>query len=503
MMAMEHLETGWRLSHLLTGLAAVEPTADVYITGLALDSREVQPGDLFLAVPGTRGHGLAHVGEALGRGAAAVAWQPESGLQPTGRLADTPLVVVEGLAQCLGVIADRFFGHPSRAMTVVGITGTDGKTSVSQFIAHALDEPGHRCGVIGTLGYGLYGSLQPGLHTTPDAIRLQAELSTLRAQGAQAVAMEASSHALEQGRVNGTAFDVAVLTNLSWDHLDYHGTEAAYAAAKRKLFHAPGLHSAVLNLDDAFGQSLVRELLDAMTVLGYSISQRATPAQAVIATRIEVTPAGLDIAVGTPWGRGEVSTRLLGRFNAANLLAALAVLLQLDVPLDRALVRLGDVRTVPGRMEPFGGGHKPLVVVDYAHTPAALEHVLVALREHCRGRLWCVFGCGGDRDKGKRPMMGRAAERYADEIILTEDNPRTESPPAIVKDILAGLSDRSAANVVHDRSDAIALAIAQARSGDVVLVAGKGHEQVQIVGNERIPFSDRDYVRARVGEGWR
>jgi UDP-N-acetylmuramoyl-L-alanyl-D-glutamate--2,6-diaminopimelate ligase len=364
---------------------------------------------------------------------------------------------------------------------------------VTQFAAQALDRAGSRCGVLGTLGYGLYGELRPGTHTTPDPIRLQGALAELRDQGARVVAMEASSHALYQGRSHGTDFHVAVLTNLSRDHLDYHGSVQAYASAKRRLFETPGLRHAVLNLDDAFGRGLQQRLAAGVQVLGYSLSpQTKAPIEALVATRLELRPGGLRIGVDTPWGRGELSTSLLGRFNAANLLAALGVLLALDMPLDEALARLGHTRVVAGRMEPFGGGDRPLVVVDYAHTPAALEQVLTALRAHCPGRLWCVFGCGGERDTGKRPLMGRTAQRHSNGVIVTDDNPRGEDPEAIVRDILAGMDAPVA--VILDRGEAIRQAITSARAGDVVLVAGKGHEQLQLVADGRLPFSDRQCV---------
>ncbi len=485
----------WRLSELLVDIAQIKHTNDTQITGLALDSRLVRPGDLFLAVPGGSAHGIRYLGQAIERGAAAVVWEPTEGQESSRTAVSIPVVKLPNLRHMLGTIADRFFCHPSREMTVIGVTGTDGKTSVSQFLAQALHQPGQLCGIIGTLGYGLYGQLLDGPHTTPDAIRLQAELSTLREFGARHVVMEVSSHALEQRRVDGTALDMAVLTNVSRDHFDYHGSLKSYAGAKRRLFDVPTLRHAVLNLDDAFGKAWRRELDGQIKVLGYRLSPGAAPEDnALVVTRIDEGSHGLCLELHTPWGEGALECALLGRFNASNLLATLGVLLLLGVPLADALHRLSRLRTVTGRMESFGGGEQPLVVVDYAHTPAALENVLSALRAHCRGRLWCVFGCGGDRDPGKRSLMGSAAQRLADEIIITDDNPRHESPAGIVKDILAGVSNPDFNRVVHDRTRAIAMAVNSALRDDVVLIAGKGHERAQIVGDQRRPFSDQDEV---------
>ena len=485
----------WKLSELLAGLPSLELDQEVAITGLALDSKAVEPGDLFLAIPGNRTHGLEYVDEAINRGAVAVLWQPNGDAHSLRLHASVPSVQVPDLNRRIGTLAARFYRQPSSKLTVIGITGTDGKTSVSQFVAQALDQSAERCAVIGTLGYGLYGQTAVQSHTTPDAIRLQKELAAVYAQGATAVLIEVSSHALEQFRVAGTAFDIAVFTNLSRDHFDYHRTLEAYAAAKRRLFYMPGLRYAVLNLEDEYGRELYQELRPSVDLLGYSTDPRwSAQTKAVVATRVDVRPCGLRLQVATPWGEGELRNRLLGRFNASNLLAAVAILLALDVPFGDALSRLAKTRTVPGRMEALGGAGKPLVVVDYAHTPAALEHVLIALREHCEGRLLCVFGCGGDRDPGKRPLMGRVAEEYADAVIITDDNPRTESPRLIAHDILSGLTKPAAARVVHDRRQAIALAVTESKPEDAVLIAGKGHEEFQLIGATRQPLSDRQQV---------
>ncbi|MFN2308166.1 MAG: UDP-N-acetylmuramoyl-L-alanyl-D-glutamate--2,6-diaminopimelate ligase [Gammaproteobacteria bacterium] len=509
MMASPNLSSAPLLSQLLQGLARVSPAQDVAITGLALDNRAVRPGYLFFAVAGRQVHGVDFVADALAAGAVAVVWEPSENVGEDAaplRAAAVPVVAVERLSQHLSLIADRFHGHPSRDLFVVGITGTDGKTSCSHFIAQALHTPQAPCGLIGTLGYGVYGALRPGAHTTPDALSLQQEMAALRDGGAQAVAMEVSSHGLDQGRAAGIAIDVAVLTNLSRDHLDYHGSEALYAQAKRRLFTQSGLGVAVLNLDDAFGQSLFADLPASLPVVAYAqgphdLEAATRPNTRWIAARqVTADAQGLSLAVHGSWGEGLLRCGLLGRFNASNLLAALAVLLLRGIPLDAALQRLSQTRTVPGRMEAFGSGDQPRVVVDYAHTPRALEQVLTALREHCDGHLWCVFGAGGERDIGKRPLMGAIAERLADHVVLTDDNPRHEDATQIVMDILAGMESPDAVYVQRNRAEAVAQALIASDPGDIVLIAGKGHEDYQQIGDRHLPYSDREQVSALLGE---
>ncbi len=498
-MAARDYHGGMPLEALLQGLAMEALPADCRVTGIALDSRKVQEGDLFLALPGTRSHGASYIAEAVARGAAAVAVDVHPA---TEGLADgaVPLVQIAELRANVGVIADRFFGHPSRDMWIAGITGTNGKTSVSQFIAQALsiDAP---CGIIGTLGSGIYGALHHTGHTTPDAVTVQAELAIQRQAGAKAVAMEVSSHALDQYRVAGVDFDVAVFTNLSHEHLDYHGDMKSYALAKRRLFHRPGLEYAVLNLDDTVGGEWFAELRSRVECIGYGFGTAAHAEQGRVlrGSALELTAGGMSFAVSGPWGSGRISCSLLGRFNASNLLAALAALLARGVAFDTALERLGQVRTVAGRMERFGTSEQPTVVVDYAHTSDALDQVLQALRAHCSGMLWCVFGCGGDRDRGKRPLMGQLAEALADRVMLTDDNPRGENPWDIIEDIQRGMHDPESVYVMRDRAAAIQHAIEMAEVGDVVLIAGKGHETEQIVGTEVRPFSDRAEVARCLG----
>ncbi|GAB6040203.1 UDP-N-acetylmuramoyl-L-alanyl-D-glutamate--2,6-diaminopimelate ligase [Endothiovibrio diazotrophicus] len=494
MVALER-HPGMRLSRLLEGFAAVPPALDCLVSGLAGDSRQVRHGDLFFARQGGGGHGLSHLEGALRNGAAAVAWEPAEGVATIApALSGTPLIAVPGLSRRAGEIAARFYGEPASGLFTIGVTGTNGKTSVAAFVAQALNAGDGRCGLIGTVGYGLPGRMVEASHTTPDALRLHELLADFLARGADSVAMEVSSHGLAQGRVAGVAFDVALFTNLSRDHLDYHGDMAAYGAAKERLFLELTPACAVINADDPFGRQLLGQLAaKRIECFGYSVEEKD---ECAIRGMVAQTDRGMTIAVTSPWGEGVIESALLGRFNASNLLAALGALGCAGVAIDEACRRLSAVAAVAGRMERFGGGDQPLVVVDYAHTPDALAKSLEALRGHCGGRLSCVFGCGGERDRGKRPEMGRVAERLADRVVVTDDNPRSEEGAAIVAEILAGMEHPEAATVERDRGRAIAAAVAQAAPGDVVLVAGKGHENYQQVGAERRPFSDCDAVRA-------
>lgn len=506
MMALQTRPTGFSLRALLEGFCAVGQ--DMAVTGLATDSRQVRPGDLFLAVSGQQHHGLDHAATAMAAGAVAVVWEPQAErpeLQEQAAALAVPVIALPGLRMRLGLIASRFYGAPSRDLFVAGVTGTDGKTSCSHFLAEAFGEPGCPGGLLGTLGYGPFGRLKPATHTTPDALVIQRELAELRDAGLRRVAMEVSSHGLHQGRVNGVNFDVAVFTNLSRDHLDYHGDLLAYGNAKRLLFQAPGLQAAVINGGDPFGRELLGDLSTGLRAIAYGLAEELVGlrgVEQVSGHELRLDGAGLAMRVCSPWGEGELRAGLLGAFNAGNLLAVLAVLGIAGMPLDETLARLSRVHTVPGRMERFGGGPtQPLVVVDYAHTPRALEQVLQALRAHCDGTLWCVFGAGGDRDRGKRPLMGAVAERLADRVLLTNDNPRSEAPEIILREIQAGMGVPERAQRIPDRAEAIHLAIAEAGPGDLVLVAGKGHEEYQQFGSERRPFSDRAQVLAALAGG--
>jgi UDP-N-acetylmuramoyl-L-alanyl-D-glutamate--2,6-diaminopimelate ligase len=491
-----------RLPELVAGFAADAP--DVPIADLALDSRQVRGGSLFLACRGTKQHGLEFLPQALEAGADALLWEPTPGVAPPDDL-PIPAIPVEDLSRRAGEIAARFFDHPARSLHAVGITGTDGKTSTAWLLAQALEALGEACLYVGTLGSGRVGQLVPGDNTTPDPVSLQRQLHAARIAGVRAVAMEVSSHALDQARVAGITFRTAVLTNVGRDHLDYHGTLEAYAAAKKKLFTEMQPSAAVLNRDDAHGAAWARELAgDGPRLTLYGLDGEAPEARHVIGRSLSLRASGIAFEVTSHAGTARIDSRLLGRFNACNLLAALAALLEKGVALPRACQALSGAATVPGRIEGFRGpAAKPLVVVDYAHTPQALAQVLHAVRAHCRGKMWCVFGCGGDRDRGKRPLMGAAVALAADRTIVTDDNPRSEDPRAIVNEILAGMGagGRAATRVIHDRARAIEAAVREAGPDDVVVVAGKGHEDYQLYGRERRAFSDRAFVAQLVGQG--
>lgn len=461
-----------------------EASRDPLIRELTLDSRNVRPGDLFLAVPGNKVDGRAHIADALKRGAAAVAYEVDGATVLP--MTDVPLIPVKGLIAQLSDIAGRFYGEPSRLVNLVGVTGTNGKTSITQLVAQALDALGEHCGLIGTLGTGFHGALQSGRLTTPDPIAVQSTLYDLKKAGAHAVAMEVSSHALDQGRVSALDFDIAVLSNLSRDHLDYHGSMQAYAAAKARLFAWPGLKCRVLNLDDAFGRELAEQAHDSRLIT-YSLSD----ASATLCCRdAHFDDHGVRATLVTAHGEYSLRSPLLGRFNLSNVLAAVGVLMGMAYPLDDILKAMRNVEGPVGRMQRLGGGSKPLVVVDYAHTPDALDQVLQALRPHAKGQLLCLFGCGGDRDSGKRPLMAQVAERLADRVLVTDDNPRSEDPLRIFDDIRAGFSSAANATFVAGRGAAIAQLIASASLDDVVVLAGKGHEDYQEIDGERQPFSD-------------
>ncbi|UVM55033.1 UDP-N-acetylmuramoyl-L-alanyl-D-glutamate--2,6-diaminopimelate ligase [Pseudomonas sp. B21-012] len=461
-----------------------QASRDPSIRELTLDSRNVRPGDLFLAVPGTRLDGREHIADALKRGAAAVAYEAEGATVLP--IAEVPLIPVKGLAAQLSDIAGRFYGEPSRLLDLVGVTGTNGKTSVTQLVAQALDQLGQHCGLIGTLGTGFYGALQSGRLTTPDPIAVQATLSDLKKAGAKAVAMEVSSHALDQGRVAALAFDIAVMTNLSRDHLDYHGSMQAYEDAKARLFAWPNLRCRVVNLDDDFGRRLAAGQGESR-LISYSLKD---PAASLYCREAHFDDDGVRAVIVTAQGEHALRSRLLGRFNLSNMLAAVGTLLALDFPLDEILKVTPALEGPVGRMQRLGGGSKPLVVVDYAHTPDALEQVLQALRPHAKGQLLCLFGCGGDRDRGKRPLMAEVAERLADRVLVTDDNPRTEDPQQIFADIRPGFAQADAVEFVAGRGAAIAQLIASAGVDDVIVLAGKGHEDYQEINGERHDFSD-------------
>ncbi len=483
------------LSQLIQGIANITEQDDRYVTGLSSDSREISQGQCFVALKGYHVDGRDYISTAIQKGASVVLVDAAN---PCSEDLPIPLVTIPDLSLKLGEIAARYYQHPSSRLTTIGVTGTNGKTSTSQCLATALQMANLSCGVIGTMGYGLPGQLQETTNTTGNPLVLQKQLADICQLGAKAVAMEVSSHALDQHRTEGIEFDMAIFTNLTRDHLDYHGTMENYAQAKKKLFYMPGLKHAVINVDDHFGHELARELANKLEVYGYGMNDSSVQLPTVRAHHVHMNNRGVTAKVSSPWGEGLFKSKLLGRFNISNLLAVLTSLCLLDIPLADGLELLANLNTVTGRMEMFGGGKLPLVVVDYAHTPDALMQVLVALREHTHGKLWCLFGCGGDRDRGKRPLMGQIAERYADQLVITDDNPRTEDPNQIATEIISGLLCPWAVEVEHDRGAAIAHMISCAQPGDVILVAGKGHENYQIVGEEKILFSDRKHIEEQL-----
>lgn len=465
--------------------------SSVLIRELTLDSRQVKPGDLFLAVPGAQVDGRLYITDAIARGAAAVAYESEGA--PDIQDSAAMLLPVKDLQGQLSAIAGRFYGEASRALTMVGVTGTNGKTTVSQLLAQALEALGEKCAVIGTLGNGFLGALKAGVHTTPDPIQLQAALADIQLAGADAVVMEVSSHGLQQQRLAAVDMDTAVLTNLTRDHLDYHGSMRAYAQAKAQLFAWPNLRARVLNLDDAFGAELAQQYAK-QGLTTYSIEN--TDAH-VHCSQFTFGMDGIQAYVVTTQGEAWLRSSLLGRFNLSNLLAVVATLSSMGYAMGEILSVMPKLRAPAGRMQALAHEGQPLVVVDYAHTPDALQQVLLAIRPHVAqgGRLWVVFGCGGDRDKGKRPLMAQVAQTHADVLVVTDDNPRTEAAAVIRQEILAGLTAEIAVSEIAERAQAIAYAIGEAQPGDVVVIAGKGHEDYQEINGVRTHFSDLEQAQ--------
>lgn len=465
----------------------------VSISGLQLDSRKVITGDAFIAMSGESADGRNYIRSAVEAGAAAIV--AESGLNEVQRAAAAglPLVEIARLPARLGELAGRFYGAPSQAMHLVGVTGTNGKTTTSRLLAQLLRGNYGQCGVVGTLGATLGNEAQDALNTTPDAISLQRQLAQWSGAAVEHAVLEVSSHALVQGRVNGLAFDSAIFTNLSHDHLDYHGDMQRYGEAKSLLFQNAALSSAIVNRDDPYAAQLLPR--SGVDVLDYSLTDSAA---SVYASDIHFHRDGLEARIETPWGSGHLHSSLAGDFNLSNLLAALTAACIAEIPLADALEMAPGLHSVAGRMQTVGNDLGLQLVVDYAHTPDALQQALQALRAHVEGQLICVFGCGGDRDANKRPVMGSVVDRWADRAIVTSDNPRGESPRLIIDDIVAGID--GSCDVEPDRARAIALAVQAAQPGDCVLVAGKGHESYQQVGEKRLPFSDVQQLQSALAK---
>lgn len=495
-----------RLSEILRGLVALPATCDRDLHGIALDSRQVVPGSLFLACKGRKHDGRHYIDTAIRQGASAVVVEAESDTEHFRIQQDVPVIPLPALPALMHVLAARFYGEPAARLQLMGITGTNGKTTCCHLLARLLACTGRSCGIIGTLGQGRVGAplapLADGPGTTPDAVSLQQILAGFVEQGVDTVVMEVSSHALDQARVDTNAFVLGLFTNLSRDHLDYHGSMEAYGETKRRLFRGQELQWAILNFDDPYAAA-TRDWLPAATrCLTWSLADKRA---SVYARRIDCIPEGLQLQIVTPWGEFALQSRLLGRFNASNLLAVLTAALALAArqpAFDPASVvrAAAQLEPVPGRMQRVGSGALA-AVVDYAHTPDALEKALTAMREHATGRLFCVFGCGGDRDQGKRPQMGAVAARLADRVILTDDNPRSEDGSDIIAAIRSGMGDIVEPLVERDRAAAIRMAIDLAQPGDCVLVAGKGHETWQEFADRRVPFSDAACISSLLQQG--
>jgi len=489
------------LAELFAGIAPAPAGVDV--TDIATHSGEVARGGLFLACAGTRDHGLRFLDDALRHGAAAVAWEPADAVRAPALPAGVAGLAVPGLGRRLGEVANRFFARPSAALEVTGITGTNGKTTVAWLLVQALERLGRRAAYTGTLGYGLGTQVRPDALTTPGCVNVHRRLRALADAGAGHVAAEVSSHALDQGRVDGVAFGTVAFTNLTRDHLDYHGDLAAYGAAKARLFLASGARRAVINTGDAFGAGLAARLPAGMARLTVAASASDAPAAAadLVAQRLAGAAGGQHVRLACAGRSAWLESPLIGAFNVENLAVAAGVLLAEGFALDAVAAALGGCGAPPGRMEVIGAAAAgPRVVVDFAHTPDALERVLETLRAEAAGRVWCVFGCGGERDAGKRPLMGAVARRLADRVVVTDDNPRGEDGDAIVAAILAGSGRDAGVEVVRDRAAAIRHAVLAAAPGDIVLVAGKGHESVQVTGAVARPFSDQHEARRALGE---
>ncbi len=485
-MPAEHLNTQATLAELLDGFA---DAPDLVIDGITLDSRKVDEGFLFLACTGATNHGLDFCEQVVAAGAVAIAFDSSTAKRLPDNI-EIPLIPVANLAARVGEIANRFFAFPSQQMKVVAVTGTNGKSTVAWLLAQCLDIIGKPCAYVGTLGYGVGEITNDDDMTSPDVVELHQRLEGFVAAGVKYAAIEVSSHALDQGRVDGVQFDTTLFTNLSRDHLDYHGDMHAYGEAKAKLFIDHPATRRIINLDSEFGTQLASRCREDVITVSTNFDRVANGRPYVFVRSVVSNVNGSELAFQSAWGEGRFDLPLVGDFNVANALLVLAYLLSADVELERACDALSQVSAPPGRMQRVIADNGPAVYIDYAHTPSAIEVALRALRAHTRGRLYCVFGCGGDRDAGKRPLMGRAAERLADIVVITNDNPRSEKPTDIIAEILIGLASAENATVIEDRATAIAWAIADAGENDAVLIAGKGHENYQLIGDRRLDFSD-------------
>lgn len=489
-----------KLNELLKGYQLNLPAYS--ITGLACDSRRVLSGNLFFALSGTKTDGRKYIDEAIKNGALFILQEGPLSVEEQNNIL---FICLPDIKKQIGLIASKFYNYPSHEMLVIGVTGTNGKTSTCCLTAQVLEKLGYKVGVIGTLGMGTLVALNHSGMTTPDAITLQHQFYEFKKSGMTAVVMEVSSHALDQYRVEGVQFDAAIFTNLTRDHLDYHHSMENYAKAKRRLFNWPGLKYAIINADDEIGEGWVNELSDKLSVCCYSLSHPREcgdplKIKTLFTQNLQLDLSGIHASLSGSFGELAFHSELLGQFNVSNLLAVLSCLCMLGIPLKKAAKLLSKCHGVPGRMQLVREKNKPLAVIDYAHTPDALEQVLATLKALPCKKIICVFGCGGDRDRGKRPLMAAIAEKYADLIVVTNDNPRSEEPESIAKEIMQGFHDMSKVMLELDRACAIALALKQAQEGDIVLVAGKGHETTQTIKGIVYPFDDVDVVKSKLSE---
>ncbi len=493
-MAAEALRPHGTLASLLDSIAEAP---DIEVTGISSDSKKLSPGDVFFALVGDTGHGLDYVSEALEAGVQAVVWDSSADVVAPDHVG-VPMIPVAGLTKHIGEIANRYFESPSESMKVVGVTGTNGKTTVSFLVAQCMQMLDNTCGYLGTLGFGIGDLESDSEMTTPACIDLHEKLATFRDAGASHAAIEVSSHALQQDRINGVHFDSAIFTNLSRDHIDYHGSMRAYGETKAQLFLDRDVDHRIICMDTEFGQELADRCGPNVVIVSTRFDRLANGRPFVFVRSVVATEAGSNISIGSSWGEFEFQLPLPGNFNIANSIGVLGLLLSWDIPVSDACEVLGKVSAPPGRMQRVADSVAPSVYVDYAHTPAGLEAALRSLRSHCKKSLWCVFGCGGDRDRGKRPLMGKMVARLADRIVVTNDNPRSELPGNIIADVLQGIGAKSGAIAIEDRAAAIAYAIHEAADEDIVLIAGKGHENYQLIGDQRLAFSDYDAALANV-----
>ena len=490
------------LFELLKGLMEISnfDYMDRKVTGIQLDSRLVNTGDLFIACSGRNHDARNFIDQAIRKGCGAVLAEFTSGMNRLELRANVPIVGVENLSKKVSEVASRFYHHPSSQLKVIGITGTNGKTSCSKFIATTLQKLGYRCGMMGTLGCGFPDALEKTLLTTPDAVFAQWQLAQMVSKDCDHVAMEVSSVGLDQKRVEAIRFDTAVFTNLTRDHLDYHKTMSEYSESKRKLFQWPDLKSAVLNLDDKFSLSLINSIRKGVEIFTYSVGNKSA---SVYSEGLTFSKSGYSALVNTPFGCKELSGELLGRFNFSNVLAVIATLISLmarensgRIDVAKIMDGISSLNSADGRMEIVNSPNEITTIVDYAHTPDSLRNALETLKCHSKGEIWCVFGCGGNRDEGKRPIMGEIAELFADHIVITDDNPRDEPGDRIVSQILSGIKKYQNVSIIRNRGEAISYAIASASPADLILIAGKGHETYQEISGGRVLFSDKVHAKS-------